>query len=91
MSNINEKPDLSFGFQRYSATVKDLEGILNKLEELFNIKENREKLETIKKETEVEISGLTQMPYEGMQLDYEGFTYDKFIKQLEALKDKLET
>lgn len=88
--NFNDIPDLSFGLPRYTATKKDLEGVIEKISTLFDITHYIEKLNDIDTRATNEITNSPKLPFEGMQLDSEGFMFDKYIKEIEALKEEIE-
>lgn len=88
--NFNDIPDLSFGLQRYTAAKKDLEGVIEKISTLFDITHYIEKLNDIDTRATNEIANSPKLPFEGMQLDSEGFMFDKYIKEIESLKNEIE-
>lgn len=81
--------DLTRGHKEYDSKVKNIEGILKKLEGILDISEYRKEFNEIIGEFEKDPSLSTKMLYSGMQMDYEGFVYDKYSDRLDALNYKL--
>lgn len=88
--DFNDMPDLSFGLQRYTAAKKDLEGVIERISTLFNVSNYIDKLNDIDTRATNEIAYSPKMPFEGMQLDSEGFMFDKYINELKLLKEEIE-
>lgn len=82
--------DLTRGYQKYDAMVKNIEGIFNKINQLFDISEYKKELDKIINDASNDSSFSNKMLYEGMQLDYESFIYDNYIKRLDDLQKKIE-
>lgn len=82
--------DLTRGYQKYDAMVKNLEGIFNKINKIFDISEYKKELDKIIDDASNDSSFSNKMLYEGMQLDYESFIYDNYIKRLDDLQKKIE-
>ena len=79
MNKFNDV-DLTRGYQKYDAMVKNIEGIFNKINQLFDISEYKKELDKIINDASNDSSFSNKMLYEGMQLDYESFIYDNYIK-----------
>ena len=88
--NFSDTPDLSFGLQKYTAVKKDLEGVIERISTLFNVNNYIDKLNDIDTRATNEIAYSPKMPFEGMQLDSEGFMFDKYINELKLLKEEIE-
>lgn len=82
--------DLTRGYQKYDAMVKNLEGIFNKINKIFDISEYKKELDKIIEDASNDSSFSNKMLYEGMQLDYESLIYDSYIKRLYELQEKIE-
>ena len=82
--------DLTRGYQKYDAMVKNLEGIFNKINKIFDISEYKKELDKIIDDASNDSSFSNKMLYEGMQLDYESLIYDSYIKRLYELQEKIE-
>lgn len=82
--------DLTRGYQKYDAMVKNIEGIFNKINQLFDISEYKKELDKIINDANNDSSFSNKMLYEGMQLDYESFIFDNYIKRLNNLQEKIE-
>ena len=82
--------DLTRGYQKYDAMVKNIEGIFNKINQLFDISEYKKELDKIIDDASNDSSFSNKMLYEGMQLDYESFIFDNYIKRLNDLQEKIE-
>ena len=82
--------DLTRGYQKYDAMVKNLEGIFNKINKIFDISEYKKELDKIIDDASNDSSFSNKMLYEGMQLDYESFIFDNYIKRLNDLQEKIE-
>lgn len=82
--------DLTRGYQKYDAMVKNIEGIFSKINHLFDITEYKKELDKIINDASNDSSFSSKMLYEGMQLDYESFIYDNYIKRLKDLQEKIE-
>lgn len=89
MNKFNDV-DLTRGYQKYDAMVKNIEGIFNKINHLFDITEYKKELDKIINDASNDSSFSNKMLYEGMQLDYESFIYDNYIKRLKDLQEKIE-
>ena len=89
MNKFNDV-DLTRGYQKYDAMVKNIEGIFNKINQLFDISEYKKELDKIINDASNDSSFSNKMLYEGMQLDYESFIYDNYIKRLDDLQKKIE-
>lgn len=89
MNKFNDV-DLTRGYQKYDAMVKNIEGIFNKINHLFDISEYKKELDKIINDASNDSSFSNKMLYEGMQLDYESFIYDNYIKRLDDLQKKIE-
>ena len=89
MNKFNDV-DLTRGYQKYDAMVKNIEGIFNKINQLFDISEYKKELDNIINDASNDSSFSNKMLYEGMQLDYESFIYDNYIKRLDDLQKKIE-
>lgn len=89
MNKFNDV-DLTRGYQKYDAMVKNIEGIFNKINQLFDISEYKKELNKIINDASNDSSFSNKMLYEGMQLDYESFIYDNYIKRLNDLQEKIE-
>ncbi len=89
MNRFNDV-DLTRGYQKYDAMVKNIEGIFNKINNLFDITEYKEELNKIINDANNDSSFSNKMLYEGMQLDYESFIFDNYIKRLNDLQEKIE-
>lgn len=89
MNKFNDV-DLSRGYQKYDAMVKNIEGIFNKINNLFDISKYKEELDKIVNDASNDSSFSKKMLYEGMQLDYESFIYDNYINRLKDLQEKIE-
>ena len=89
MNKFNDV-DLTRGYQKYDAMVKNIEGIFNKINQLFDISEYKKELDKIINDASNDSSFSNKMLYEGMQLDYESFIYDNYIKRLNDLQEKIE-
>lgn len=89
MNKFNDV-DLTRGYQKYDAMVKNIEGIFNKINQLFDISEYKKELDNIINDASNDSSFSNKMLYEGMQLDYESFIYDNYIKRLNDLQKKIE-
>lgn len=89
MNKFNDV-DLTRGYQKYDAMVKNIEGIFNKINQLFDISEYKKELDKIINDASNDSSFSNKMLYEGMQLDYESFIYDNYIKRLNDLQKKIE-
>ena len=89
MNKFNDV-DLTRGYQKYDAMVKNIEGIFNKINQLFDISEYKKELNKIINDASNDSSFSNKMLYEGMQLDYESFIYDNYIKRLYDLQKKIE-
>ena len=89
MNKFNDV-DLTRGYQKYDAMVKNIEGIFNKINQLFDITEYKKELDKIINDASNDSSFSNKMLYEGMQLDYESFIYDNYIKRLDDLQKKIE-
>ena len=89
MNKFNDV-DLTRGYQKYDAMVKNIEGIFNKINQLFDISEYKKELNKIINDASNDSSFSNKMLYEGMQLDYESFIYDNYIKRLDDLQKKIE-
>ena len=89
MNKFNDV-DLTRGYQKYDAMVKNIEGIFNKINQLFDITEYKKELDKIINDASNDSSFSNKMLYEGMQLDYESFIYDNYIKRLNDLQEKIE-
>lgn len=89
MNKFNDV-DLTRGYQKYDAMVKNMEGIFNKINQLFDISEYKKELDKIINDASNDSSFSNKMLYEGMQLDYESFIYDNYIKRLDDLQKKIE-
>ena len=72
MNKFNDV-DLTRGYQKYDAMVKNIEGIFNKINQLFDISEYKKELDKIINDASNDSSFSNKMLYEGMQLDYESF------------------
>ena len=82
--------DLTRGYQKYDAMVKNIEGIFNKINQLFDISEYKKELDKIINDVSNDSSFSNKMLYEGMQLDYESLIFDNYIKRLNDLQEKIE-
>lgn len=88
--DFNDIPDLSFGLQKYTGVKSDLEGVIERISTLFNVSNYVDKLNDIDTRAKNEIAYAPKMPFEGMQLDAEGFMFDKYIEELKLLKEEIE-
>ena len=82
--------DLTRGYKKYDAAVKNLEGILNKIKVIFDVTTYQKELDNIKKQVESDNSLARKMPYAGMQSDLEAFVFDDYVKKIQEITEKLE-
>lgn len=88
--------DLTSGYERFDALAKNLEGIFEKVyamrEYKLDISYYEKKFEEFKKDFKLKDDFLqnTNMPFESMQKDYEGFVLTECNKKLEELTIEFE-
>jgi len=82
--------DLTRGHKEYDSKVKNLEGIFEKVSIVLDISEYRQELKSIQKGIDNDSSLRNKMTIPSMQMDYEGFIYDPYIKKVEVLTAKVE-
>ena len=83
--------DLTRGHKEYDSKVKNLEGMLTKLKSILDITKYQNELNQIKNDVKNDSSLSNNMPYNNIQMDYEGFIYDNYSKRIDELTKKVET
>lgn len=85
----NGNVELNRGFKEYNAKIKNLEGILNKLEKIINVTEYQEELKQIQMLVNAETSLSNEMISESMKLEYEDIVLNPYVNKLDNLLKKI--
>ena len=83
--------DLTRGHKAFESKSKNIEGIFTKLNGILDTTKYQEEYAQILKDLKRDPSMSTKMLSENMQMDYEGFVYDKYSDRLDKLTKKLES
>ena len=88
--------DLSRGYKKYDAIHKDIEGILEKLSDIFNVEKFQKELKKIdiivdSNKSVIKMKTLTKKTnHQNMQEEFEALVYDPYINDLKNLKEEIE-
>lgn len=82
--------DLSRGHKEYDSKVKNLEGILTKVEKILDVSLYRKELQQVKNDVSNNPEFDKKMATSNMQMDYEGFVFATYIKRLDDLTKRIE-
>lgn len=82
--------DLNRGHKEYDSKVKNIEGILSKIECILDVKKYKKEFNEILKEVESDTSLTNKMPFKSLQMDYEDYSYDKYSSRLDKLEKMLD-
>ena len=77
--------DLTRGHKEFESKCKNIEGIFSKLEGILDTSKYQKEYAEILKDCKKDPSMSTKMLSENMQMDYEGFVYDKYSARLDKL------
>ena len=83
--------DLTRGHKAFESKSKNIEGIFTKLNGILDTTKYQEEYAQILKDLKRDPSMSTKMLSENMQMDYEGFVYDKYSDRLDRLTKELES
>ena len=83
--------DLTRGHKAFESKAKNIEGIFTKLNGILDTSKYQEEYSLILRDLKSDPSMETKMLSENMQMDYEGFVYDKYSVRLDALTKSLES
>lgn len=86
----NNNNDLTRGFKEYDAKVKNIEGILKKVEDIFDVSNYSSKLKNIEKEVKENQDLNNVMLSESFTLEYQAMVLAPYIKRLDELTNKIE-
>lgn len=82
--------DLTRGHKAFDSKSKNIEGIFTKLEGILDTTKYQEEYLAILLDLKRDPSMSAKMLSENMQMDYEGFVYDKYSERLDTLTKSLE-
>lgn len=82
--------DLTRGFKEYESKVKNIKGMLKKVESLFDVSEYTNELKGIKMEVKENSDLKNIMISESFTLEYQAMVLAPYIKKLDDLENKIE-
>ena len=82
--------DTTRGQKKYDSKVKNIEGIFSKVGDLLDLTTYKKEFNDIINSVKDDPTFSNRMTYQFMQMDYEGFIYDKYSAKLDELINKLD-
>lgn len=90
MNQATQDINLSRGHKEYDSKLKNVEGMLSKLDGLLDIQKYIEEYRKIKLDTKNDPSFKTKMTFDNFQMDYEEYIYDDYSKRLDKLAKQID-
>lgn len=88
VQQLNE--NVSRGHKEYESRLKNVEGILSKLNGILDTSKYISEFNQIKEDVKNDPSFQNKMTFDNFQMDYEEYTYSKYSKRLDELAIKME-